>query len=441
MSRSLGVRGIAALVVARIAGWASRVSGRGSGGVIGGNIAHRIDPHLLDKLGSGLRPILVTGTNGKSSTNKMVRAALSTLNGANAVASNTNGDNMMSGALVALINNPKATYAALEVDEMYLVHLAGHVHPEVIVLLNLSRDQLDRVGEISKVEASIRRAISENPQATVIANCDDPLIVSAAWDAHRVVWVACGSTWKLDSVSFPRTGSPIYYSGLGADGAEKWWVEGHPEYSRPDPTWSFRGETGSVSDPAILHTPFGETPINLALPGRVNLGNAALALAAVTELGVQHTDALRAVENVTSVAGRYGRLDLGAGRCARILLAKNPAGWQEALNMVPDSANSVVLVTNGRVADGHDLSWLYDVDFTVLNPDLERPILVAGQRARDLQVRLRYAGFPNPLLPGTSGFGTMMNAPGPEIVVLANYTAFADLQAVLRSRNMRLENE
>ena len=165
--------------------------------MIGGEVAMRVSPRIMADLAAPMDTVIVSGTNGKSTTTRMVRAALETRG---PVASNTNGDNMASGVITALMNAPRAPFAALEVDEMHLPAVAGEVNPEVLVLLNLSRDQLDRVGEISSVELRLRQAVEDHPNAIIIANCDDPLIVSAACSSSKVVWVAAGGGWGADSI-------------------------------------------------------------------------------------------------------------------------------------------------------------------------------------------------------------------------------------------------
>ena len=203
-SHHLSVRSRLATAAGGAARFASRALGRGSGGMIGGEVALRISPKLLEELAAPFSSVIVTGTNGKSTTTRMVRAALES---AGPVASNINGDNMTSGVLTALMQGKKATRAALEVDEMHVPGVAADVDPSVFVYLNLSRDQLDRVGEIGTVERRLRDGASAHPDAVVVANCDDPLIVSAAADNPNVVWVAAGGGWGGDSAAYPRGGA------------------------------------------------------------------------------------------------------------------------------------------------------------------------------------------------------------------------------------------
>jgi UDP-N-acetylmuramyl tripeptide synthase len=190
------LRGRCALALGSAARWASRVTGRGAGAMIGGLVAMKLDPSVLRQLGAGRRTAVITGTNGKSTTTRMVAAALGTLG---PVATNSEGANMDAGLIAALAADRDASMAALEVDEMHVPHVADAVHPAVIVLLNLSRDQLDRVGEINHIERTLRTGLSRHPEAVIVANCDDVLMTSAAYDCPHVVWVAAGGSWANDS--------------------------------------------------------------------------------------------------------------------------------------------------------------------------------------------------------------------------------------------------
>lgn len=416
-----------ATAAGRLARSASRALGRGSGGMIGGEVALRIAPRVLDDLARGRRCVTVTGTNGKSTTTRMIRAALTTRA---AVASNINGDNMPPGLVTALMEAPRAPFAALEVDEMHLPMVAASVDPAVMVLLNLSRDQLDRVGEIGTVERRLRQAVDAHPGAVVVANCDDPLIASAAWDGPEVVWVAAGAGWGADSVGFPRGGRVVRSEG-------SWHVvEGPAGVSRPQPQWWLEdgrpGSAGGSGASGILCGPDGiREELHLNLPGLANLGNAAQAVAAAVALGVDVHRAALAVCGVSEVAGRYSVHEV-EGRRVRIMLAKNPAGWQEAMTMVDPEVEQVVVAVNGQVPDGQDLSWLWDVDFSALETGRPRTILACGERGADLAVRLEYAGL------HCRRVDTPMEAiglcvPG-KVELLANYTAFRDLKRVLDAR-------
>ncbi|MGE0777082.1 MurT ligase domain-containing protein [Mycolicibacterium sp.] len=397
-------RGRAALAAGAAARWASRVTGRGAGAMIGGLVAMTLDRSILGQLGAGRRTVVVTGTNGKSTTTRMTAAALATLD---RVATNAEGANMDAGLVAALAGARDAPLAALEVDEMHVPHVSDAVSPAVVVLLNLSRDQLDRVGEINHIERTLRAGLTRHPGTVVVANCDDVLMTSAAYDSPNVVWVAAGGGWASDSVSCPRSGEVIV-----RDGAH--WYSTGADFKRPTPQWWF--------DDTHIHGPDGlSLPMTLALPGTVNRGNATQAVAAAVTLGADPVAAVTAVSGVDEVAGRYRTVRIGA-HTARILLAKNPAGWQEALAMVDRDSAGVVIAVNGQVPDGEDLSWLWDVRFEHFE---SVPVVAAGERGTDLAVRLGYAGVEHTLVHDT--VAAIASCPPGHVEVLANYTAFLQL--------------
>ena len=167
-------------------------------------------------------------------------------------------------------------------------------------------------------------------------------------------------------------------------------------------------------------------PMQLALPGTVNRGNAAQAVAAACALGADPVAAVAAVSGVDEVAGRYRTIQVGTHR-VRMLLAKNPAGWQEALSMVDKDAAGVVIAVNGQVPDGEDLSWLWDVRFEEFAMHFQgTPVVAAGERGIDLAVRLGYADVTHTLLHDT--VAAIASCPPGPVEVVANYTAFLQLQ-------------
>jgi UDP-N-acetylmuramyl tripeptide synthase len=413
------LRGRCALALGSAARWASRVTGRGAGAMIGGLVAMKLDPSVLQQLGAGRRTAIITGTNGKSTTTRMTAAALRTLG---AVATNGEGANMDAGLIAALAAHRDAALSALEVDEMHVPHVADAVRPAVIVLLNLSRDQLDRVGEINHIERTLRAGLARHPDAVIVANCDDVLMTSAAYDSPNVIWVAAGGGWANDSVSCPRSGEVIVREG------SRWHSTG-TDFKRPTPQWSVDDEN--------LYGPNGfVAPMTLALPGAVNRGNAAQAVAAAVAMGADPAAAVAAVSAVDEVAGRYRTVRIG-DHTARLLLAKNPAGWQEALSMVDQTAAGVVISVNGQVPDGEDLSWLWDVRFEQFaDKRLARresgegtQVVAAGERGTDLAVRLGYAGVDHRLVHDT--VAAIGSCPPGHVEVVANYTAFLQLQRAL----------
>jgi UDP-N-acetylmuramyl tripeptide synthase len=405
-SARLPLRTAAAVRLGNMSSKLSQKMGLGAGGMIGGRVALKLDPQALRRLASGKHVALVTGTNGKTTSTMMLARAVGALG---EVATNHSGANMPDGHVTALSKQPDAPYAVLEVDEGYFPAVAVAAQPSVAVLLNLSRDQLDRVGEVRTIERSLRDVISGLQNCTVIANCDDVMVTSAAKDARRVVWVATGTGWHQDSASCPRCGEPIRWQG-------EHWTCTNCDLARPKPDWV-------TSNGHLIAPNASKVELKLRLPGVFNQANAVMATAAATKLGVPIEEAVRRLRGVSNVAGRY-RSIIRSGRAARLLLSKNPAGWSETLTVVKEAEHPAVLVINANEADGRDLSWLWDVPFERLRG---RRVVAAGERATDLAVRLTYAEVEHTIVPDP--LKAIDSLPIGPVEVIANYTAFRDLNA------------
>lgn len=481
---ALSPRAAAAVEALRFSNWLSRTLGRGSGTVAGGRVGLALDPGLLGELARGRRVALVTGTNGKTTTTRLLVAALGGEDGTSGipVVSNTTGANMPAGHVSALAVSPGAP-AVLEVDESYLGRLVEETHPRVVLLLNLSRDQLDRISEVRMMVERWRRALAEPSgprhaaelpvdatRTVVVANADDPMVVWSAAVAPEVRWVGAGQVWHDDAVGCPACGGGIEFDSEGG------WACDRCDFRRPERHAWLEG------DDLVLRGGRRHR-VELRLPGRFNQANAAMAAVAapfmadavpasdplsvtgapVTEVrtGGPAADpvarALARMATVGEVAGRFGATSR-AGGSVRLLLAKNPAGWTAVFDLLEESGPTtrpLVLSVNARTADGLDTSWLWDVPFERLRG---RPVMATGDRRLDLAVRLRYAEVDHEVVddplaavdracslvgravaPGGGGgqgdgrrplgepAGAIGGALDDTIDVIANYTAFADL--------------
>jgi UDP-N-acetylmuramyl tripeptide synthase len=401
-----------AVQAGRAAGALSRRLGRGEGAIIGGRVALAVDPDALARLAAGRRVVLVTGTNGKTTTAHLLAAALRT---EGEVAHNDTGANMADGALAALMAHPHAGWAVLEVDELHLPAVAAAVCPAAVVLLNLTRDQLDRSTEVAAVATAIRAALADQPGALVVANCDDPVVAAAAHGLPRLLWVAGGANWVDDAALCPRCGRPLHRDGHG-------WSCPGCELGRPQPKWRLDGAT--------LRGPGSEIPLRLRLPGDYNRGNALTAVATAAALGVPPARAAAAMASVGSVAHRYAVVEHGRHRLT-LLLAKNPAGWRETLPLAA-SADGVLVAVNAREADGRDTSWLWDVPFEQLTG---QPIAASGEAVADLGLRLAYAEVGHAA--AADPLDALAALPAGEVTVVANYTAFTGLWQRLQHGSQR----
>ncbi len=405
----------AVLAAGRLAGAVSRRSGRGRGSTLPGRVGLRLQPDLLGRLAAGRTLLLVSGTNGKSTTSRYLAAALATRG---TVLTNSDGSNMRAGLATTLMTRPVSPGepVVLEIDEHVLTTSAAELQPQVVVLLNLTRDQLDRTGEVHSHVRGWTVALRHVPHAVVVANSDDPLVCAAVLaarpDGDRVCWVAAGQPWRRDCPLCPRCGDA--WPGPG----EQWacWRCG---FARPAASWRLVGNR--------LHVPTGGAlRLRLALPGRANLANAAIAIAACAGLGLGPQVAAEAMAQVSQVDGRYLFVDYAAHR-VRLLLAKNPAGWAEVLDQLAGQHDPVVVAVNARGADGADTSWLWDVPFEQLRG---RTVVAAGERSADLSLRLLYAGVAHTCEPDP--LRAAQHLPGRDLQVVANYTAFTSVRDRLR---------
>ncbi len=390
----------------------SRLLGRGDGTVIGGRVSLWVDPDALARLGADRWVSLVSGTNGKTTTTRLLAAALAR---GGPVAINPQGSNLLPGLVAGLARSEPGAPAALEVDEAWLGVAAAALHPATFTLLNLTRDQLDRVAEVRRLADRWRTVVAAHPDTHVIANADDPLVAWAAAPAPAVTWVGAGQPWTQDAAGCPACGGRIRWD----DGA---WACTGCDFARPEPAVWVEGEE-------VVGRDGSRHRLDLRLPGRANRANAAMAAVTALQAGVGLDEGLAAMAATVTVDGRYRQATVGTS-LARLLLAKNPAGWIEVFDMLAPPPGPVVVVINARIADGRDPSWLWDVPFERL---AGRPVAASGERSRDLAVRLAYAEVEHLRIPDPI---EAIAALGPGAVdVAANYTALRDLDARLRRRS------
>lgn len=381
----------------RSVNWLSRVTGRGAGTVAGGRVGLRIAPNLLAILARDRTVIVVSGTNGKTTT-----TALCVSGWGGDVTTNSTGANMPAGHVAALADSA-STRVVLEADEAWLPDVLVAVSPKVVILLNLSRDQLDRANEVRQMSERWRVSLASlGRDVVVVANANDPLVVYAALDAGTVRWCDVPTTWTLDAQSCPRCTQPLEHSSSG------WRCS--CGLARPDDVTTSLGEDLIVAGERVA--------LSLLIPGEFNRGNAAMAATALREVGVPLTQSISRMQLVTGVAGRY-TLRSWRGRQLRLLLAKNPAGFDALLSTIDPEPTDVWVAINANIADGRDPAWLYDVAFEALKGHV---VWCLGDRRLDLATRLDYAGVEFRIVDDLSH----LPATSQPVALLANYTAFQE---------------
>jgi lipid II isoglutaminyl synthase (glutamine-hydrolysing) len=366
--------------------------------VAGGRVGLALDPDLLDHLAAGRSVIVVSGTNGKTTTTALIAAGWDP-----PVATNATGANMVAGHVAALVDS-SAPRVVLEVDEAWLPDVIGRVAPRAAVLLNLSRDQLDRASEVRQMAERWRRLFAElaTSGVAVVANANDPLVVYAAEVATVVRWCDVPTVWRGDALSCPKCTRPIEFDSAG------WHCP--CGFARPTPLTTTLNDRLTVNGAAV--------DLSLAVPGAFNQANAAMGVTALDVVGVPVAAAVARMNAVTEVAGRFARRRW-RGRSVRLVLAKNPAGVAAVLAMVAPEPGDLWIAINDQIADGRDPSWLYDAPFEEL---AGRDVACLGQRRLDLATRLDYAGVGATVVDDPSSLASG-DAP---VWLIANYTAFSD---------------
>jgi lipid II isoglutaminyl synthase (glutamine-hydrolysing) len=390
-------------------------------------------PDAFARLVSGRHVVFVSATNGKTTTTRLLTAAM---RAAGPVVTNASGANMPAGLVAALarppVGVPADALAVLEADETYLPGLLPATDSPLLVLGNLSRDQLDRVSEVAMVARRWRSVFAGTKGLSAVANADDPHVVWAAGVIADVTWVSVGQRWTADSALCPACGSILRRAAVDDPGNPDWSCA--CGFRRPATTWRLESAEGDgvamLVGPAHAPAGHGRYPLELALPGPANQANAAMAVVAADVLGVGPATSVPALRSVASVGGRYQTVSL-AGRRVRLLLGKNPAGWSEMFGMLAPAPAPVVVAINARAADGKDPSWLWDVPFERL---ADRFVVATGERRHDLAVRLLYADVAHAAVADPWAAGAMpadVGATGGSgeapLDAVGTYTAFREL--------------
>jgi UDP-N-acetylmuramyl tripeptide synthase len=446
----------AKLTAARAVGVASRASGRGGGTTLPGRLLLRMAPDALSRLGARLDrgTTIVSATNGKTTTAGMIAAALEA-DGRRPV-HNRAGSNMSWGVATALLEQ-KGREGLFEVDEAWLSKVAAQLDPSLLVLGNLFRDQLDRYGEMETLADDWAEAVAARSGRTrFVLNADDPAIADLGRDTsgeprRGVTYFGIEDASQalpelqhaFDAKHCRRCGRPYAY--------ERAFVGHLGHYScpncgarRPVPgvaatAISLRGMAGSD---VVLRTPHGEMRLQLPLPGLYNVYNALAAVAAAFELGVPAKTIVEAMGSVRAAFGRVETIDIDAKKLS-ILLIKNPAGANEVLRTLMleagESRLDLWIGLNDKIADGRDVSWIWDADFELLCGGVRR-VVCAGTRAPEMALRLKYAGWPEELIEVEAGVERSLDralcAADGRLFALPTYTALLELRKLLADRGL-----
>ena len=439
----------AEVVAARAAGRLSRLARTGGGTTVPGKLLWKLDPGAVDRLAARL-PLgsaLVSATNGKTTTAAMAAAVLEPRL---RLAHNRAGANLVSGVASALLDARNAELGLFEVDEAALPEVAARVNPRAVCLGNLFRDQLDRYGELEHVAERWRAAVQGlDARAALVVNGDDPQVGDLARERRDAVVFGLDDPrhgrpalqHAADSKYCVRCGTPYVFvtAYVGHLGDYRCPACGH---ARPPLTVrATEIELHGLDSVAFrLVLPEATRDVRLAVPGLYNVYNALAAASLARTLGANADEIVAGLTRFGAAFGRLERITIGDRRLL-MLLIKNPAGANEAVRTIVDGGAPTVAVIalNDGIADGRDVSWIWDVDFEPLIPSL-RTLIASGDRAAELALRFKYAGFDAhrieavPELDAALDRGLALTPAAGELVVLPTYTAMLALRKIVAER-------
>jgi lipid II isoglutaminyl synthase (glutamine-hydrolysing) len=408
-----------------------------------------MDPTAVDRLAArlSLGSALVSATNGKTTTTAM---AAEILGPRLRLAHNRSGANLVSGVASTLLSAREAELGLFEVDEAALPEVARRVRPRAVCLGNLFRDQLDRYGELELVAERWRAAARElDAEAELVVNGDDPQVGDLAREHGRALvfglddprHAAPSLPHAADSKWCLRCGRPYTYASAYVGHLGDYRCESCGHARPPLDVVARQIELDGLEGVAFdLMTANGKIRIRLRLPGLYNVYNALAAASLALALGAGLDEIQAGLERFGAAFGRFERIRIG-DRTVLILLVKNPAGANEAVRtLVAGGPPRLALIAlNDAIADGRDVSWIWDVDFEPLLDGLER-LVVSGERAAELALRCKYGGFPEgsievvPDLDDALDRGLALTTAGGELVALPTYTAMLALRKIVAER-------
>jgi lipid II isoglutaminyl synthase (glutamine-hydrolysing) len=451
------IRRTAAVWAGKATGALSRLSRRGGGTTLPGDVARAIDRDILRKLSQDLKfgSIVITGTNGKTTTARLVSWLLE--GAGHRVVSNRSGANLIFGVTAATLESANnsgrlsADWGVFEIDEASLPKAIDEIQPKAALVLNLFRDQLDRYGELESIAKKIEAALANLPVgSTALLNADDPRVAEIGSNLiHPPLWFGLDDTTvaehelphAADARTCPRCGSSLIFDAVyvGHDGVYRC-PNGDFERPTADITATKIKLNGFDSIAMTVHsqTAMQDQRISLPLGGLYNAYNVLAAYSAGITLGLDPDYIAQRLQDFRAAFGRQERMEF-RGRHLNLVLSKNPAGFNETLRTAVDLAqgNNFLIALNDRKADGTDVSWIWDVDFERLKGKA-RALIPAGNRAHDLAVRFKYAGVtatPPETDPGKALDALVKATPEGETAhLLCSYTAMLDLRAELVRR-------
>lgn len=412
-----------------------------------GKVALKIDSNILSKVSKDYKVILITGTNGKTTTTNMIFNILKT-SGLNVITNNT-GANLYPGIVTTFIDNYKFNksnenkYAVIEVDEANVKYITQFIKPEIITVTNLFRDQLDRYGEVYTTLTKILEGVKLTPSSTLVLNGDESLLGKLDLENKTVFYgfkepIGNNKTIDVnaDSKFCKFCKSPYEYNHITYNHLGDFFCT-NCGYKREDLKYSVT----KINDlsPESSSVRLNDLDLTISQSGTYNIYNGLCAYAVCNELNIDDKYIKSSLENQSSSFGRQESLKIG-NKDVRIILVKNPAGYNQALDTLTlnkESFNAAFLL-NDNYADGTDVSWIWDVDFEKLtNTNIDK-IFISGLRCYDMAIRLKTSGLNKDNLIIKEEYEELTKeiekSPNEKVYILATYTAMINYRKYLHSK-------
>ena len=429
--------------------WGLRHVARRPAANLPGKIALAIDPSLLDELRGKCAQgsVITVGTNGKTSTNNLLADAFEAA-GCTIICNRT-GANLAAGITSALLQQPAAQWGVFECDELWLAHVLPRLRSNYVLLLNLFRDQLDRCGEIDRIQTSIAGALAASPDTVLVYNADDPLCARIADEVpNRTVAYGLDESMGLaqntvtDAQMCQKCDGMVRYHYRQYGQLGDYFCD-QCDFARP--TLDFAGRDIAIGPAGVTMEvcgPAGCESVHTPQPTPYAAYNLVASYALCREVGIPTADFQRAQDAFNPRNGRLQRYRLG-GRDVLLNLAKNPTGFNQNLKIVEadQGPKMVAFFINDQVADGHDISWIWDIDFEELAGQPDTVVFAGGSRAHDLAVRLKYAGIEAAVIENIEDAFDRLGAltaagalpSDAAVYAIANYTALPPVHAALNA--------
>lgn len=438
----MGLRFACARIISAVSTWGLKHVFHRPAANFPGKMALYVDPQLIADLAPRLRKgsIVVVGTNGKTTTTNLLADAVEAAG--QRVVCNRTGANLDSGVATALLHVREADWGVFESDELWLAKILPHLQADYVVLLNLFRDQLDRVGELDRIQDSIVGALGASPNTVLVYNADDPLCAAIAGRVDNdAMTFGVGEDLHLtqntvtDAQMCQQCSSMLDYAyrQYGQLGEYRCPVCG---FARP--ALDYAAEDVRLSaDGLIFHVrgPVQEAELYAPFSGAYMVYNLVACYVAADAIGLSASVLQHAIDEFDPQNGRLQFFDV-QGRSTLLNLAKNPTGFNQNIKLVlqDEGPKAVAFFVNDREADGRDVSWLWDIDFEELAAEHDLLVFAGGIRRNDVQVRLKYAGIDAELIDDAFSLFERLAAISSDVraYLIANYTALPAVQADIR---------